>query len=178
MCSWSDYRYWKFHFDCLKASNFRSEKPMGGPFDPPPPPVDVRGLINMIYIIQKCCNASSKIFIIIQCKILLITSVCCNTIYASALITGDCSWGRDECLPRPQGGCWHHLWIPVGTAAPLLANTYNNLRWEELYNYLPTASRLPCSLLARCKMTRRPEEQEWHSHVRAWVGERWKIGRS
>ena len=24
------YRYLKFHFDCLKASNFRSEKPRGG----------------------------------------------------------------------------------------------------------------------------------------------------
>ena len=37
MRSLSDYRYWKFHFDCMRASNFRSENPMGGPFDPPRP---------------------------------------------------------------------------------------------------------------------------------------------
>ena len=30
----------------MKASNFRSEKPMGGPFDLPPP-LDVQGLNNM-----------------------------------------------------------------------------------------------------------------------------------
>ena len=29
MRSLSDYRYWKIHFDCLKASNCRYEKPMG-----------------------------------------------------------------------------------------------------------------------------------------------------
>ena len=29
----------KVSFFCLKASNFRSEKPMGGPFDTPPPPL-------------------------------------------------------------------------------------------------------------------------------------------
>ena len=42
MCSLSDYRYLKFHFDCLNASIFRSEKPMGGPVDPP---MDVQGLM-------------------------------------------------------------------------------------------------------------------------------------
>ena len=36
MRSLSDYRYWKFHFDCLKALNFRSEPP---PPPPPPPPL-------------------------------------------------------------------------------------------------------------------------------------------
>ena len=41
MRSLSDYRYWKFHFDCLNAPNFRAAKPMGGPFDLP---LDVRGL--------------------------------------------------------------------------------------------------------------------------------------
>ena len=44
------YSYRKFHFDCLKAPNFRSEKPMGGPFDPPPPPLDIRGLIYALNI--------------------------------------------------------------------------------------------------------------------------------
>ena len=34
MSSLSDYRYWKFHFDCLKASNFRLEKPIGEPKEP------------------------------------------------------------------------------------------------------------------------------------------------
>ena len=33
-----------FALDCFKASEFRSEKPMGGPFDPPPP-LAVRGLM-------------------------------------------------------------------------------------------------------------------------------------
>ena len=45
MRSLSYYRYWKFHFDCFKASNFRSEKPMGGGSIWPPLG---RSRINMI----------------------------------------------------------------------------------------------------------------------------------
>ena len=37
MRSLSDCRYWKFDFDCLKASNFWPENPRGGPLDPPSP---------------------------------------------------------------------------------------------------------------------------------------------
>ena len=44
MRSLSDYKYWKFHFDCLNASSFRSEKTYGESIWPPPHPLDVRGL--------------------------------------------------------------------------------------------------------------------------------------
>ena len=40
----SDYSYWKLHFDCLKASNVRSEKPMGVHLTP----FDVRGLTQLM----------------------------------------------------------------------------------------------------------------------------------
>ena len=36
MRSLSDYKYWKFHFDCLKASDFRSEKLYWGVHLTPP----------------------------------------------------------------------------------------------------------------------------------------------
>ena len=44
MRSLSDERYWKFHFDCLKASNFRSVKLMGVHLSLHFPHLDVRGL--------------------------------------------------------------------------------------------------------------------------------------
>ena len=46
MRSLSDYRYWKFHFDCLNVSNFRSEKAMGGGSIWPPPHPFGRSRVN------------------------------------------------------------------------------------------------------------------------------------
>ena len=38
MCPLSDYRYWKFHFYCLKSSNLRSKNLWGVHLTLPPPP--------------------------------------------------------------------------------------------------------------------------------------------
>ena len=54
MRSLSYYGYWKFHFDYLKASSFRLEKPMGGS------PLDVPGL-NVVRV-RWCINIPNHIF--------------------------------------------------------------------------------------------------------------------
>ena len=63
MRSLSDYRYWKFHFDCLKASNFRSEKPMGSIWPLPPQLGRSRVIIIIIMAIlvtwPKSCKKTS-----------------------------------------------------------------------------------------------------------------------
>ena len=60
MRSLSDYRYEKFHFDCLKASSFKSEKPMGIHLTTPPPLGRSRVKCTELYTLSKYIHVGLK----------------------------------------------------------------------------------------------------------------------
>lgn len=55
------------------------------------------------------------------------------------LFAGDRGRGRDERVPRPEGGVPGDRGVPVGPAAPLPADAQHHRSGEELHHHLPAA---------------------------------------